>query len=88
MLEALFAKPDIAKSTPKIEKTQASNQPVAPKKEKVRLIEGERSKQIEIMLTKLKTDNKILCDALRTCSGKCATLDILGSLERVLPTED
>ena len=69
-------------------KLQSKSEIVAPKKEPIRLIEGERSKNIEIILTKLKVPNINLCDALRTCAGKYSTSSVLESVEKILPTEE
>ena len=39
-------------------------------------------------MTKFRTDNKIICDALRSCSGKYATQTVLEVLLKILPSED
>jgi hypothetical protein len=80
-LEKEFSKPQPAP-------TKATDKPAKVEVVKVTLIGPERTKNMELVLGKLKMGFNLIAEALITCDPKVLTLTILESLEVIAPTDE
>jgi hypothetical protein len=69
---------------------EGDNSPTTPlvKKEKIRLIEGDRGRNIEIILTKLRTPISDLVQTLKVCQGKHCNHVTLDNMMSMMPTTE
>lgn len=84
-LEELFGREEAKKS---VVGAVAGAPPPEVKKEKIKLLDPDRGRNIEIILTKLRTPNTQLCEVLRTCQGRHCNQGTLDNLQTILPTDD